>query len=66
MTEFKCRHCHKLLLKYEHNIVTGDNYPLIEEDVIFKKNQYSFKVEIRCPKCKKMNTLTKEEVEAVL
>jgi len=53
-------------LKYEHNSFTGDNHPVLESDVIFKKNYSEFKIEIRCPKCKETNILGKKELEAVL
>ena len=61
MKRFKCKLCHKLLfviagLKPEINAMSG---------VHVAENMIAARLEIKCPKCKKLNIFTREQVTSV-
>jgi len=55
MNEYRCKFCHKLLFKY--------NPIILEKDVLSRNDTVATginKLEIKCPKCDKINTIKQE------
>jgi phage FluMu protein Com len=54
MTEFRCKFCHRLLFKWEHDRVIFGRTILGDINSIL--------IEIKCPKCHKKHIITEQNV----